>query len=279
MANSPTTIWNVAVELYTIGTTLLEDICRMAEYTAVAERLASLPDAVDVPESGLEFRFGSRLWDHPEFLRDDLVDNEVRERFAAYSARYAVLAMIAAFEVFTLRLLWIALACKWMSEHGKEIAVADFYRLGNKAREEARHAGPLELVRKVCQLLGIGTEFESFPAVSSIYQARNCLAHRGGVVGPEDMQNGQLTLAFHVVRFMIDGVPRDSIRGMRVEAGSMIGARIDIARRRLSADDNLILSPQDCQGIALTIASFANELLDAMSAAVRRILDAQNALV
>lgn len=240
----------------------------MTEYVSVAERLAMLHGSLDIPESQMSFRFATGLNREGLAPVDDAITHEVSERFTAYSSRYAVAAMITSLELFVLRLHWIALAYERATQQGDRIGVDQIYQLGDEARKKARHTSLVELIRIVCKQFEIPSENENFDAVASIYAARNCLTHRLGVVGPEDVRDGALELKFRVVRMSVDGKPQETIRGTRVDAGSLMELSFQLERRTFRIGESVDLTPQDCQSVALTIALMGQWLLSAIGKAI-----------
>jgi hypothetical protein len=240
----------------------------MTEYVAVAERLATLPGSLDIPESQMSFRFAAGLNREGAAPVDDVITQEVSKRFTAYSSRYAVAAMITSLELFVLRLYWVALAYERATQQGDRIGVEQIYQFGDEARKKARYTSLVGLIRIVCKQFEIPPENENFDAVASIYAARNCLTHRLGVVGPEDVRDGALELKFRVVRMSVDGKLQETIRGTRVNAGSFMELSFQLDQRTFRIGDSVDLTPQDCQSIALTIALMGQWLLGAIGKAI-----------
>jgi len=102
-------------------------------------------------------------------------------------------------------------------------------------------------------------------AILSISAARNCLAHRGGIVGPEDVTPDNNSLVVKWRRFLIEGKTpgrrRRVVRlGERLEAETLVSIRQVGAARRFRLGRRISLSARDYVEIATTFVFFGQEL-------------------
>jgi hypothetical protein len=267
---------DISQEINHANAILIKDLERAAKYAAVADRFSNLSSDVQLPNSSIEIAFGFLSVNNPD-ERFNSLGAEIRDEFASYSARFSILTMITAFEIFVVRVLWIAKVCQWALQNGVQIPTAEFYRLGQEARENARHKSVHRTVSLIGEHIGKCAEFKSLEWFRSIYAARNCLTHRGGLVGPEDVNDGEkLKLVYRVPQLIVDGVPQEKKRGLYVEGGATVGITFVNEEREIAIGESLILTPQDCQNIALSIAACANDILKMINDAAQEIFQKHN---
>jgi len=262
---------NISQELGHANAIVIKDLERAAKYAAVADQFSKLSSDVQLPDSSIEIDFGFQPEKNPDEPFNNLGE-EIRDEFASYSARFSILTMITAFEIFVVRVLWIAKVCQWVLQNGIQVPTTDFYRLGQEARKTARHKSVHRMISLIGEHIGKSADFQSLEWFRSIYAARNCLTHRGGLVGPEDVNNEEkLKLVYRVPQLLVDGVPQEKTRGLNVEGGSAVGITFVSGGREFAIGECLILTPQDCQNIALSIAVGASDILKMINDAAQEI--------
>lgn len=104
---------------------------------------------------------------------------------------------------------------------------------------------------------------EFVEAYKSMQSARNCLEHRGGIVGLPDVQaDGRLVLEFPKLKIFIErnGDEVDVHNGMEVEGGEVLQVRIGIQRREYALGEQLAISAADFDQIAFACWQFAEWL-------------------
>jgi hypothetical protein len=279
MADKENSSIDIVGELNNAKAILVKDLERMAKYAAIAERFSRLSADVELPDNSLDFIFGFSPPPNATETPEDKLGKEVRDNFASYSARFSVVAMITAFEIFILRVLWIAKLCGWMLKNGDQIPTTEFYRLGEEARKKARHTSVQQMITMIGEYVGKSADFPSLEWFKSIYAARRCLTHRGGIVGPEDAnEEGKLRLVLRKFQLVVDDKPQDQIRGLFVKAGSKVGARFISVEREIPVGESLVLTPQDCQSIAFSIVGCADDLVNMVANVVPEIIQKQQTI-
>jgi hypothetical protein len=273
MTKQNTTI-NISHELNHAKTSFINDLERISKYAAIAEQVSKISSEIQLPENSIEFFFGFGIHNSPTNAKehDEVIQQEVLENYYEYSTRYAVIVMITTCEMYLIRLLWIAKICDWI-KNNKSMSGQQFYDLGAEARKEARYTSVPKLVEKISKEIGEEIYFDDLPIFNSIYNARNCLAHRRGEISKEDIdENGDFKLLWKTLQLTVDGAPQEQIRGLYVEAGNQVGFRFIVSEKKLSAGEKLVLTAQDCQNIAFTLAGFSANMTKAIENAARKII-------
>jgi hypothetical protein len=105
-------------------------------------------------------------------------------------------------------------------------------------------------------------------AYQSLQNARNCLEHRGGVVGTSDIgADGMMELSFPRMKLFYErhGEEVELEAGSAVDAGDgkpdvMILMRLDVRRRHFRLGERLVLSIDDFNEIAFACFQFGSQL-------------------
>jgi hypothetical protein len=105
--------------------------------------------------------------------------------------------------------------------------------------------------------------------VRSITAARNCIAHRGGVVGPKDVtENGKLVVKWLAVDLALKNgdveVPFEIPK--RVEKGDVLVSRVVRRTKEFSVGDRVIFDEKEFSEIAFTIVAFAQAIAGSLQA-------------
>ena len=264
---------NISHELNHAKSAFITELERSSKYSTISEQVSKLSSDFQLPESSLEFSFGFGQHKNLGELPGSNVGQDVLDNFYEYSTRYAVIVMITSSEMYLTRLLWIAKVCNYLKNHEGFLLAENFFQLGAKAKKESRYSSVPNLVNKISKELGNEISFENLPLFESIYNARNCLAHRCGEISTEDVdENGLFKLLWKTFEFLVNGEPVKQIKGLTLEAGSKIGFRIVIKEKVLSVGEKLVLSLQDCQNIALTLAAFSEDMRQIIDNSAREII-------
>lgn len=97
----------------------------------------------------------------------------------------------------------------------------------------------------------------------SMQAARNCLEHRGGIVGKSDAgPAGIMELRFPRLKFFIvhEGNEVNVHEGMAVEAGTEIFTRLEVRIRKFNVGERLTITAADFDEIAFACFHFASQL-------------------
>lgn len=92
--------------------------------------------------------------------------------------------------------------------------------------------------------------------LQTLNAVRNCLEHRGGVVGQQDVKDGPLILMLPRLRMEVvsDGVAKDVEIGMYVEKGGVIQARQDRLEKTFQLGERVTFTSAEFQEIAFACA-------------------------
>jgi hypothetical protein len=116
--------------------------------------------------------------------------------------------------------------------------------------------------------------------IVSLNAARNCLVHRAGIVGPEDLRDGKLVISWRRMRASLratDGSIRLLEVPMRVEAGEVLQLRTEPVERAYVLGDALEISEEDFRDMAQTYVLFGQPLEAAVLAMQERRFSDQGA--
>jgi hypothetical protein len=98
----------------------------------------------------------------------------------------------------------------------------------------------------------------------SLQKVRNCLEHRNGVVGVEDVENeGELKLSFPRLRFLAQAEGKEDIEvnvGSHIEAGTVIKVGFASEVRSFKLGEKVIITLKDFSDIGWGCWAFADEL-------------------
>jgi hypothetical protein len=125
----------------------------------------------------------------PDNLPNDTVEGIKRE-FAVWIVSNGLRELIETWDVFLDRLYHAALSGEYwqQSRHAPSLSPDSFTKRANAFPRK----GTSEKLVMLRDQFGISLQFQ--PEIESIKQARNCLTHRMGVVGPEDVDTGGLLM-------------------------------------------------------------------------------------
>ena len=264
---------NISHELNHAKSTYISDLERASQYSSISEQFSKLSSEFQLPESSLDYHFGFGQYKNQSDLNRSGISQDVLNNFYEYSTRFAVIVMITSSEIYLTRLLWLAKLCNYLKLNDDLLTTDLFYELGFKAKKEARYSSVPRLVDIISKELDADFSSENLPLFKSIYNARNCLAHRGGEISTDDVdKNGKFILLWKRFNFSVDGDPVETIKGLTLEAGSKIGFHFELDQREFAIGERLILSAQDCQNIALTLAAFSEDIRQFIDNCARDII-------
>ena len=110
--------------------------------------------------------------------------------------------------------------------------------------------------------------------ILSLNGARNCFAHRQGVVGPADVRNasdGALSIRWRKLKLAIEteGTERIVGRGSRVETGELLAVSFVEAGLKVPVGERIVITAEDYVDISQTFLLFGLQL-------EKSIMDVQN---
>ncbi|MET4277771.1 MULTISPECIES: hypothetical protein [unclassified Bradyrhizobium] len=133
-------------------------------------------------------------------------------------------------------------------------------------KKKAQRAGFDDLLKKVNKRLSVPLEFPD--ALLSLQQARNCLEHRGGIVGDEDCRGAsKFALSFPRLKFFYLREGKE----VELEVGSVVQpqggqshaivmVRLDLQRKELAIGDHLALSASEFNSIAFAVMTMGEHI-------------------
>lgn len=140
---------------------------------------------------------------------------------------------------------------EWIAE---EDACSQFERLGL-----------LKQVRKLRSEFGFTPPDEATADILSINSARNCLVHRGGIVGPEDLNGGeQMEVGWRCIEVQVRG--SSSVRVVErphepVEAGESVAFVVARKSKRFGLHDRLDFTNQEYAAITFFLIDYVRTLV------------------
>lgn len=136
----------------------------------------------------------------------------------------------------------------------------------------------LTLPDKLEKLAALGLPELPFAGdIRSLNAARNCLVHRGGIVGPADLRDGRLVVSWRRIRLIAHGDDGERTIGIasRVEKGERVGVELEPVEQTYSLGDTVAITQEDFADMAQTYVWFAQQLGDAIQVMQRDRFDHQ----
>ena len=101
----------------------------------------------------------------------------------------------------------------------------------------------------------------------SIVRARNCLVHRGGIVGQADIPTGfdKLTVSYKNIQLVTassDGTERELVPGSTVLAGTFMDVKVGVLQEKsFELGDRLSFTAQEFMYLMMTLYAFGEEII------------------
>lgn len=236
------------------------DLSSLSAFTSIAGGISDLPPESAIPKAELFFSFGFGTVIEDGKYREHPVIEEVRRDFAEHSGRYAVLAMVTAFEVYMERILWIAMLISHARDRSARITTEKMRELRIRASKKAQGNNPVLMIDEVRKELATKEKVDSINWVQSIYKARKVLSHRGGIVSEADIDDdGKFKLQWRTISIGENESGEAVLRFIETSRNVVLGESLDF-------------SPADCQDLAFSLASCADELTNLIVNVSREIL-------
>ena len=256
---------NLSTEAKNAHAKVVAELERSALFALLGERLGKLPPDLDLPPANTIMDFGG-----PRPVEGkpptDSAWSEMKEEFPEYCARYAILGMITAFEIYLQRLLFIARLCHEASQDNKMITGDTFHKIRKQCLKEVRNLSVDGVVIKISET--INCDISSTSGIKwfrSVYGLRKCLLHRGGVVGEEDINDkGILTATWRKSVLSVNGKDITALP-ILVKKGGMLAISMVDEVRTWHTGEKLKLTAQDCQDIGMSLATFAGQITNELN--------------
>jgi len=258
---------NLSAELRGHHGILVAALGGCAAFAELGDRMGNLPEEVELPPSSVAPSFGGR---------QEKVSAEARREFAADCARYAVVGMIGATEVYLGQVAFIVDLASATLGQGGLMPATEYFSLAEKKRKHLRHSSSASLVREITTLLQIpidevlGTDW-----LETSYDLRNCLVHRRGQVSVADLNApnsapNELRVKWRKITLKVDETPIDSLP-FHVDAGQSLSVFVEDTCRSWHVGETVDLSADDCQQMAFTLTVFAGHLAEKVQQAFQRL--------
>lgn len=246
-----------------------ESIGRAATIAVLSERVSKLPPGSDLPsfqEPVAEARATLGLSPN-QHLSDPWPS--MRGEFSRHCSRYAVLAMVTACEGFLQRAYKYAVLGRSLSDGQVTGRISD---LLTSVVKHVRRTTAEKLAWEAFELLELPA-----PAVparacfSSIYALRNCLVHRGGLVGVEDIaEQSSLTAEWMHVAIEVSGTEVRTLPA-DVPPNEPLRMPIRLVTKAWHLGDSVELNAKDCQDIAFTLIAYIGQVGGEVAVGLKRL--------
>lgn len=220
-----------------------------AEVVRLGQATLELVDEEPKAEQGMTFDFGHNATPADERIKkraDWLVERGIAE--LARGLRLSLEEAHLYLSVFSLV--------------GKEATFGEFQKVVAEARGWANKVNFPDLMAAVNGKLKEPLVFSR--EMASLQRVRNCLEHRKGIVGKQDVDDGSdaFTLFFPRIRIftVVDGKEVQLRRGLRLEAGQVVAVQNQLHERKFKLGQQITLDIEEYQELAFAMNFFANDL-------------------
>ena len=240
---------------------VVSDLERAAAFAVAGERVGKLPRGTELPPSDMLVRFG-----------DDKAFSETWEQFSSYCARYSLLAMLTACEYYLGQLLFVAMLAEKVLEKGQVVPAEEMWEIAAKGQKKL-YRSPTQTVRDTLSILKQDWQDVAGMAwFESLYRLRNCLVHRKGQVGVEDVgPEGHLAVIWRRITLKV-GEELVTCLPHSFEKGEHLSAEFEDGLRTWNVGETIELSASDCQEIAFSLVLFSIQVSDQVHAGLRKFV-------
>lgn len=243
------------------------DIESAAMFAVNGDRLARLPKDVALPDYS-EPTAQVRHAPSGESMGDTWP--EVRESFADYCTRYAVIAMVTTCEILLGRLLYV----KELTIRAGKMGVSgeNAIALRQETEQEVRYLSPERVIRRTFE--GLETPALRFiDDFRSIYALRRCLVHRSGIVSEQDVdKNGVLAGNWRHLAITVEGKEVASLPTM-VPPNHTLGMPVRAVQKEWRVGERLGIDAQSSNDIAFSLMTFCGDVADILTAGLAQFLN------
>lgn len=240
----------------------------MQRVTLGLKASAIYPDgSLDLDDVVLRFHFGGPM----ESTADTRLD------FAHWLLSNGVREAIEALERLTIELRFLGGLARLAKANDGRIPTGKGGRASEvmddlRQRETAKFAGANWSTRLECLERDFNCRIDFREEFDTIVRARNCLTHRGGVVGLRDIGNDEsqcLIVCYRAIRVVVrrgDEPERELKLPMRVEEGSEIVLRPGVQHcKRFRLGERIGFSEQEFLDLMTTLWQFGTTLTDSVA--------------
>lgn len=251
---------DLSAEVRDAHTKVVAGLERSSLFALLGERLGKLPSELELPQGNIIMSFGGPRPVDGVPPRD-LIWTEMKEEFAEYCARYAIIGMVTVCEMYLQRLLFIARLGQEASQHGGKLTGEAFYTIRSQCLKEIRNSSVDGLVTKILNMINCDTSaIAGLDWFRSVYSLRKCLLHRGGAIGQDDVDDkGLLTTVWRRPVLSVNGEDVSALP-LIVKEGGTLEMRFNDEVRTWNVGERLQLTAQDCQDIGMSLAFFASQI-------------------
>ena len=259
---------NANIEVNSAYTTLVRGLEDAAVFAALGYQVASL-DRMDLPERSVPLRFAASQETEPALSR-------AWGSFAQRCSGFAVIAMMAAFEGYVEYLEFVRRLSVEFVENGS-LNLEAINRIRSEVSEHSQAR-----VREVVSNLTPGDWDSSRAGVSrawfhGLYDLRNCLAHRSGVVTRQDVRPPKNELTIRWLRSTVS-TSGDAVAELprTFKAAEQLEFRWTDEPRSWRLGQRVELTASDSQDIAYTLARFGAALAAEVINGIASLLSASD---
>jgi len=227
----------------------IADLERAAMFAVVGERAGEPSADMKLQAADAVVYFGGR----PD--QGGKLYSQVRERFGSYCANYSLVCMIGVCEQYLRQLHLLAELAVEQARSEGPIGGDKFEQIRKKAAKDTSRLW--RVFEELLEILGKErAEVHSRKWLSSLDAIRNCIVHRGGVVGDGDAnRRGEFATTWRRTTLVVDGEPIPSLPFV-VNAGQMLSVRFEDRVRSWHVGETVQLTANDCQDMAFTLSYF-----------------------
>jgi hypothetical protein len=124
-------------------------------------------------------------------------------------------------------------------------------------------------------LAAVGGQADALPSLlwfNDLYRLRNCLMHRNGKVGAEDVDaNSVFSVTWQKIVLTADGQPVVSV-GQRLEKGQELALQFEQEVRVWKVGEVIQLTAEDCQEMAWSLVSLSDQVSREVHAGMEQLL-------
>jgi hypothetical protein len=151
--------------------------------------------------------------------------------------------------------------------------VEQVWKIAGECQKRLKRSSPRQLVKDV--LAGLHQSWEDLAGLTwfdSLYRLRNCLVHRKGEVGVEDVVGeGQLSIIWRKISLKID---EDVVTSLpySVEKGQELTPHFEDVVRTWRVGDVIEITPNDCQEMAISLGLFCGQVSERVHTGLRHFV-------
>ncbi len=196
----------------------------------------------------------------PSFVLDFRTSNSdipplARTQFGIEVARYGLILALAHFDRFVLDLAVLdGLVSALVASHG-QLAVADAMAFESRVRTVRKNQSVAEELHKLAGATNANVA-SGMVWFRGLYAIRNCLVHRGGIVGVQDKRLLE-GVRWRRLALTLNGGELRGEPPLLIEEGGEIGVKLDDSSRSWSEGEGIVLSLEELQQMLYSLFQLA----------------------